>query len=287
MKTKNKAISLADIEAAGFDSDQAQRVRALCAHLECAPDDLTATHGENNFALNRRKVKRGTSPDEARAAVRFIADTLARCPEPVLVKRCPLVDSLLVPDCRIVPGDTHRPIKLHADGKPLALAVLRCFDYGDISREISKHAPDALKVGLHAVLNGLYFLSRETDGDKEHARDHRDTLREAWQVMAGEATEIKDRRTDEETNSGEYMVLTDDEADRAWDESLDSYLDECVLGELPEMARNYFDREKWKDDAKLDGRGHSLSGYDSEENEATAIDPESDEEEKFYIYRTN
>lgn len=80
---------------------------------------------------------------------------------------------------------------------------------------------------------------------------------------------------------GEYWVLTDDEADQAWDESLDQYLDDCVLDGLPEIARNYFDSEKWKRDAKFDGRGHSLASYDGTEHE-TKID-----DEWFYAYRVN
>ena len=84
-----------------------------------------------------------------------------------------------------------------------------------------------------------------------------------------------------EAEGGEYMVLTDAEADEKWEESLDNYLEECVYQELPENFRCYFDDEKWKRDAKMDGRGHSLSGYDGEEHEETING------EDFYIYRTN
>ena len=42
-----------------------------------------------------------------------------------------------------------------------------------------------------------------------------------------------------------------------------------------------FDREMWIRDAKVDGRGHSLSPYDFEENE------EKNGDTWFYIYRTN
>lgn len=66
-----------------------------------------------------------------------------------------------------------------------------------------------------------------------------------------------------------WYIYTDKEADQAWDESLDNYLDECVLDQLPKIAQSYFDREAWKKDAKCDGRGHSLSGWDGEEHEVT------------------
>lgn len=66
--------------------------------------------------------------------------------------------------------------------------------------------------------------------------------------------------------SAEYAVGTDEEADEAWDQSLESYLDDCgLLDSMPENLRPYFDREAWKRDAKKDGRGHSLARYDGHE----------------------
>jgi hypothetical protein len=85
---------------------------------------------------------------------------------------------------------------------------------------------------------------------------------------------------------GEYLVLTDDEADRACDEQLDQYIDDCILPEIPEAYRTYFDREAWKRDAKLsDGRGHTLSSYDGEEHEERVLT--NDGPVYFYIYRVN
>ena len=69
-----------------------------------------------------------------------------------------------------------------------------------------------------------------------------------------------------ETPEGEYAVGTDDEADQSWDQYLDSYIDDCLMPEIKdETLRNYFDFEKWKRDARYDGRGHSLSSYDGNE----------------------
>jgi len=65
-----------------------------------------------------------------------------------------------------------------------------------------------------------------------------------------------------EYKNSEYAIGTDDEAEYAWEESLDSYIDECILPEIPKFARFYFNEEKWKSDARHDGRGHSLSSYD-------------------------
>jgi len=65
-----------------------------------------------------------------------------------------------------------------------------------------------------------------------------------------------------EYKDSEYAIGTEDEADEAWEQSLDSYIDECILPEMPKFTRYYFDEEKWKSDARHDGRGHSLSSYD-------------------------
>jgi hypothetical protein len=84
----------------------------------------------------------------------------------------------------------------------------------------------------------------------------------------------------------DYKVLTDSEANDAWEEELNTYIDECILPELPEIYRNYFDNESWKKDARDDGRGHTLAYYDGEENEETVEHP-TDGRETFYIYRIN
>lgn len=76
-----------------------------------------------------------------------------------------------------------------------------------------------------------------------------------------------------------YAVGTDEEADEAREQSLDSYLDDCgILDSIPENLRNYFDREAWKRDARFDGRGHALSSYDGDELEL---------EGDLYAYRIN
>jgi hypothetical protein len=82
-----------------------------------------------------------------------------------------------------------------------------------------------------------------------------------------------------ETPEGDYAVGTDEEADESWGQSLDSYIDDCIIPEIKdENLKQYFDFEKWKRDARYDGRGHSLSSYDGEEMEL---------ENGLYAYRIN
>lgn len=82
-----------------------------------------------------------------------------------------------------------------------------------------------------------------------------------------------------ESEPGEWRVLTDSEADEAFKESLESYLDD-LMHDWPETAKAYFDEESWRRDVELsDGRGPTLAGYDSAEQEQQ-IDGEW-----YFIYR--
>ena len=78
----------------------------------------------------------------------------------------------------------------------------------------------------------------------------------------------------------EFEVGTDKEADERHEEYLDSYIDDVL--EIPEHIEMYFDRERWKGDARINSsRGNDLNSYDGLELEAE-IDGET-----YYIYRTN
>lgn len=84
-----------------------------------------------------------------------------------------------------------------------------------------------------------------------------------------------------EVEGMEFLVLTDEEADEIYDESIENYIEDCILPEIPEELQRYFDEEAFKRDAKMDGRAHYLAGYDGceywEDVNGTT----------YYIYRTN
>ena len=79
----------------------------------------------------------------------------------------------------------------------------------------------------------------------------------------------------------DYYVYTEEEADKAFEEAIDNYIDECVLSEIPPQYRNYFDRDAFMKDCKMDGRGHSLSSYDGSEESIIVLNTE------YFIYRCN
>ena len=81
----------------------------------------------------------------------------------------------------------------------------------------------------------------------------------------------------------EYLIFTDDDADTACDEYLDSCLDKG--GIVEGGSGPYFDRDKWKRDVLTDGRGACLACYDNEEQEfCIDIDGKS---EWWFLYRVN
>jgi hypothetical protein len=91
--------------------------------------------------------------------------------------------------------------------------------------------------------------------------------------------ELSDNRF--EAQGSEYLVVNDYEADELWEEDIENFIDDCILPELPEQYQSYFDYEKFKRDAKMDGRGHSLAKYDGMERENR--DPETNE--LYFIYK--
>lgn len=97
-----------------------------------------------------------------------------------------------------------------------------------------------------------------------------------------ESCRYGDNQWESTEDPGEYLVLDESERETAADQALDSYIDECLLPEAPEVCRNYFDSKAWKRDTLMsDGYGHALASYDSNEREQQ-IDGVW-----YFIYRVN
>ena len=136
------------------------------------------------------------------------------------------------------------------------------------------------------ILNGLAYEGSE-DAAIESYEAIKDDYESFEDFCSNECDEVEELEEDDYTI--DYMVLTDEEADDKWEESLDSYIEECITPEIDKLSEGAgnlsyyitFDEETWKRDARMDGRGHSLSSYDGCENE------EEVEGITFYIYRTN
>lgn len=78
----------------------------------------------------------------------------------------------------------------------------------------------------------------------------------------------------------DYIVADDDDADALARESLQNYVEDCVLSEIPNQYQLYFDTERFIEDVlSQDGRGPTLSSWDGEEKEVEI------EDTTYFIYR--
>ena len=153
--------------------------------------------------------------------------------------------------------------------------MLKDFTKEDLVKEYKEQ--DVLNLRLKSIYNSMQNWDAKQWALFEHCGRDLD--------MVDDINLLDDIDTDEFDFNGEtILVLTDDEADNRWDEELDYYLEDCVYPDLPENLKYYFDDEKWKNDARMDGRGHAVAHYDGEENEYK-IEFDDDSECWIFIYR--
>lgn len=141
---------------------------------------------------------------------------------------------------------------------------------GNIKKSLSEEITtilDFFKKDFHGVNNTIYhLLSKDKD-------DYIRCYKLAWLDKP-----IPNIQTWRETHDGEYMVLTDSEAD----ERVEDYLDEDQWKQAVECGNTTEGFYEWcKTVISHDGRGSLLGGYDGCED-----DQEIDGED-YYIYRTN
>lgn len=156
--------------------------------------------------------------------------------------------------------------------------------------EFTEEQEKAVALAIHLdiewfAVGETVYSGNEEEKRKEYNKEtpKKERSEERWGEWAAEnLTELQnefDIQNDTSFDYGRqsYLVLTDEEADDLWDEYLENYLDECVEG----ADSRYFNRELWKKGARNDGRGHSLAGYDRNEDCQTVNGTD------YYIYRTN
>ncbi len=141
----------------------------------------------------------------------------------------------------------------------------------------SKPLPENFEDSLNTLLDDIEAEEEEKrerkatkeDGDLFQDFSESETahaLALMLELSINEIEDIEENDNNQWTVQGvDYLAGTDDEMDEAWDEELENYIDECILPDVPENVRMYFDNEKWKDDARMDGRGHALNRYDGGE----------------------
>lgn len=225
-----------------YEDEAAERLLALKLHL----DDFTSTMDidGNRITVGACTKYQGVGPSEAE-------------------EMCATLRAALIEAVRAIPVGCVTQIGpgiSRSDFNTASVADLQKYTYSSLVALLSVFNPESFNIGIHTVLNTLHFLTNPEN------KDINLTMREAW---------------DGKSCASEWLVLTDSEANEAWDEDMQRYLEECVLPELPKATRCYFDEIAWKRDARFDGREGALSPYDGQEHSVDVNDT------TYFIYRTN
>ena len=113
------------------------------------------------------------------------------------------------------------------------------------------------------------FATEEEANEDAGGGEYEDYIIALAEEIDAEPAEIEEERHDcygltvLSYGRQKYAVGTEEEADEAWDQADEAW--DQALDSMPENLRPYFDREAWKRDARIDGRGHSLASYDGNE----------------------
>lgn len=220
------------------------KIKALYQYLQTKNKNITVSeYDENTFILNERQELQGTSPAEY---------------EKQIAEFKKIIDPVSPHFRRGGAKSINEFLKLSTQKQEAQKDRF----YKIIEQTIPK---EPVIKGAFYNTNILYHL---LNGHKQYI--------EAWKT--GKVSEYRELHT---VDDGEYMVLTDEEADDKLEEYLDNYLENCIYPELSGTARAYFNDEAWREDARMDGRGNSLASYDGAENN------EEVDGTTYYIYRTN
>lgn len=246
------------------------RIGALATELEVSEEDITqAIYSDNCFVVNKRKIKRGEAPEYY---------------EKIIAK----FKSLLTPRKEV---DIKKFIT-EPNGKS------RDKLYRTVSRYLKRYKQEKpeykeIKEKTLYVENVLYHLLSGED---------RDFVRNYQKAFLNEP--VEDNREWAEVDDGEYLVLTDGEADEATREYIEGsvwafnswfvaghtdvsrktieHIQQLCEGANEPLLELIDDFGDFVEDAiDADGRGHFLSHYDGEEMEIET------DGETLYIYRTN
>lgn len=235
----------------GFDLgefEEPDRAKAIINNLDLNGEDDTITEYENEYIINERKVKTGTTPEEYKKIIEEFKKLL----NPEDIKEITAVLNL-----KYVSEKTRERLYNKIKKKLEKVRITKGIKY--------------IKEKCIYVENVLFYLVSETDRNKDFIKSYI----EAWFNK-----KVKDRREIISVSDGEYLVLTDDEAEqRAYDYLTDdTYLWECAVKD----KRTESSLQEWAEEViNIDGRGSLLSSYDGSEEEETI------NEVNYYIYRTN
>ena len=239
------------------------KVLALAKHLDVNPALISESY--NYYSVNERVVKRGKSPEQIKETAedfRTILDTGMQG----------LISATIQSDrTKEQVDEVYAEVKKSLE--PLADKAAKAKKKAEtIGRtDVPPQSPEGIYLRLQRdnmyVENVLYHLLKS---DSDYAIQ----LQKAWI-----GAPVDDIREDTTISDGEYLVMTDSEADQWEQDGLESLFEEQTY-EVPEHLKRFMDVDKFVREYS-GNRGENISGYDGQEYE------QEFEGETYYIYRHN
>ena len=247
------------------------KIEALAKHLDISPA-LIENGYSHYYTINERTVKVGRTPEEMQKVVddfRSLLDTGMQG----------LITATLESDrTREETQEVYDQVKdslkpLHE--KAMKLKQRRESNPNEIGEksELWRDAATYLRLDQEHlyVVNIAYRLLLE---DADYSVKTRNEWKNAWLGKP-----VNDIREDSIINDGEYLVLTDEEADEWEREGLEQLFDEMTHG-VPEHLKRFMDSDAYVEEYS-GNRGENINGYDGTEESITFDGVE------YFIYRNN
>ena len=239
------------------------KVLALAKHLDVNPALISESY--NYYSVNERVVKRGKSPEQIKETAedfRTILDTGMQG----------LISATIQSDrTKEQVDEVYAEVKKSLE--PLADKAAKAKKKAEtIGRtDVPPQSPEGIYLRLQQdnmyVENVLYHLLKS---DSDYATQ----LQKAWI-----GAPVDDIREDTTISDGEYLVMTDSEADQWEQDWLERTFEEQTY-DVPDDLKRFMDVDKFVREYS-GNRGENISGYDGQEYEQEL------EGETYYIYRTN
>ncbi len=243
---------------------------ALAKFLKCEPAMIENNHSDY-FTVNGRTIKEGKTPEQYKQLADDFRALLSTEMQEVIT------DAIVNPHPPEKLDEVYTTVEQYLE--PMQeKAKKRIETLERMAFKPAKETVEDIYIKLQKdnlyVVNVLYYLVKANGSD--HNNDHMVSLRRGWLGQP-----ISDTRKDREIDDGEYLVLTDSEADDWEEEGLRSLFDDMVPREVRDsFIGNYLDVEKFVED-NSGNRGENINGYDGSEEEVEF------EGTTYYIYRNN
>lgn len=260
-ETRYKPLEKPELEAKEIlpnceDFEEPEKAEAIIRHLELTVGDTIREQGKE-YIINPRWVLRGHSPVQYKDTIESLKKILTK-------EEIKAVSQAIGRRTKDYNKKLYDRITKRTD---------RFYWRGNIKKSLPQETKDLLEFlksdnAVTGINNTLYHLLSK---DKE---DYLICYRCAWKGLP-----IPDQREWSEENDGEYRVLTDSEADQAFD---DYFEDDYLWKQAVENGNTTSGFADWVEEVKnCDGRGATLNSYDGceEEQEVNGTD--------YYIYRSN